>query len=268
MSIRANKVNGFFTFFFHHHDGHFPQTLNVSNKPGDAECFVFSIYEKGDRSEGRNEIQKAFHVRLLPMHPENGIGFELRNHMIATLSTHQNQRFGPVPAIGQDIEPTRDRQCKGSDDLLSQGDFGLKGAATPRPFWMIKLGPQGQKKIFEEQGREDPLMAKDIGHALGMILMPTTARNLLACLFNKAIIHDKKENIPGCDSQHLKELSQGDLRDLLHSPNTLAQESSETAERSTQERMSHRLYHGGGVDFLPQLAETENKGREDFKRRS
>ena len=141
MNIRADEANRFLSFFLHHNDGHLPHTLNVPNQLGDTEGFGFSLYEQGDLSEGRNEIQKACHVRFLPMNPENGIGFELRNHMIATLSTHQTQRFGPVPAIGQDIEPTRDRQCKGSDDLLSQGEFGLKGAATPRPFRMIELGP-------------------------------------------------------------------------------------------------------------------------------
>ena len=61
--------------------------------------------------------------------------------MIAMHSTDLSHRFGPVPAIGQDIELARDRQCKGSDDLLRQGDFGLKGATTSRPFWMIELGP-------------------------------------------------------------------------------------------------------------------------------
>jgi len=188
--------------------------------------------------------------------------------MIATFSTDQNQRFGPVPAISQDIELTGDRQCKGSEDLLSHGDFGLKGAATPRPFRMIELGPQGQKKIFEEQGREDPLMAKDIGHVLGMILMPPTAGNLLACLFNQAIIHDKKEDIPGGDPQGLEELMEGGLCNLFHRPNALAQESSEAGEGSSQERTSKGLDHGRSVDFFPQLDETDDKGREDFERRS
>src|SRR4030066_866752 len=105
--------------------------------------------------------------------------------MIAPLATGLSPRFGPVPAIGQDIELTRDRQCKGSNNLLSQGDFGLKWAAPPRPFRMIELAPQGQKKIFVEQGREDPLMAKDIGHVLGMILMPTTAGTLSTCFCGK-----------------------------------------------------------------------------------
>jgi len=188
--------------------------------------------------------------------------------MIATRSTDQNHRFGPVPAIGQDIELTRDRQRKGFDDLLSQGDFGLKGATPSSPFRMIELSPKGQKKIFEEQGRKHPLMSKDIGHVLGMILMPSTAGSLLACLFNKAIIHDKKEDIPDRDLQDLEELMQGDLRDLSHSPKVSSQESSEAGEGATQERTGKGLYHGGSMDFFAQLDETDDKGREDFKRRS
>jgi len=188
--------------------------------------------------------------------------------MIATLSTDQNQRFGPVPAIGQDIELTRDRQCKGFDDIFGQGDFGLKGTTSSRPFRMIELGPQGQKKIFEEQSRKHPLVAKDIGHVLGMILMPSTAGNLLPCLFNKAVIHDKKEDIPGRDLQRLEELTKSDLRNLSHSPNAFSQESSEAGEGAAQERTGKGLYHGRGVDFFAQLDETDNKGREDFKRRS
>ena len=232
MNIRADKINGFLSFFLHHNDGYFSHALNVSNKLGDTECFGFSIHEQGDLSKGRNQIQKTCHVRFFPMNPENRIGFELRNHMIATLPTDLNQRFGPVPAIGQDIELTRDRQCKGSDDLLSQGDFCLKWTATPRPFRMIELGPQRQKKIFAEQGREDPLMAKDIGHVLGMILMPTTAWNLLACLFSQRVIHDKKEDIPDSNPQRLKELIQSGPRNLLHRPTVFSQEPGKAGKRA------------------------------------
>jgi hypothetical protein len=111
-------------------------------------------------------------------------------------------------------------------------------------------------------------MAKDIGHVLGMILMPPTAGNLLTRLFNKGVIHDKKENIPDRDPQRLEELMQGSLRDFLHSPKAFSQESSEAGEGSAQERMGKGLHHGGSVDFFPQMDETDDKGREDFKRRS
>ncbi len=111
-------------------------------------------------------------------------------------------------------------------------------------------------------------MAKDIGHVLGMILMPTTAGNLLTCLFNKSVIHDKKEDIPGRDPQRLEELMQSGLRDLLHSPKVFSQESSKAGERSTQERTGEGLDHGGSVNFFPQLDETDNKGTEQFERGS
>ena len=135
-------------------------------------------------------------------------------------------------------------------------------------FDLPALGPQGQKKIFAEQGREDPLMAKDIGHVLGMILIPTTAWNLPACLFSKSVIHDKKENIPDSDPQRLEELMQSGLRDLLHSPTVFSQESGKAGKRSAQDRMSKGLHHGGSVDFFPQLDETDDKGREELKGRS
>ena len=111
-------------------------------------------------------------------------------------------------------------------------------------------------------------MAKDIGHVLGMILMPTTAGNLLTCLFNKGVIHDKKEDIPGRDPQRLEELMQSRLRNLFHRPKVFPQESSKAGERSAQERMDKGLHHGGRVDFLAPLDETDDQGREDFERRS
>jgi hypothetical protein len=188
--------------------------------------------------------------------------------MVATPSTDPSQRFGPVPAIGQDIELARDWQQKGSDNLLSQGDFGLKGAATPHSFRMIELGPQRQKKIFVEQGRQNPLMPEDIGHVLGMILMPATARNFLTRLFNKRVIDDKKQDIPDIDSQRLEELMQSGLCDLLRSPKVLSQESGETTERSAQERVGKGVHHGRSVDFFTQLDETNDEAREDFKSRS
>ena len=188
--------------------------------------------------------------------------------MIATRSTDLNQGFGPVPAIGQDIDLTRDGQYKGFDDLLSQGNFGVKGAAPPRSLRMIQFGPQGEKKLFAEQGREDPLMAKDVGHVLSMILMPTTTGKLLASLLSQRVIHDKKQDIPGGNPQRLKELIQGDLQSLLDSPNVFSKEARETAERMAQERASQGLHHGGCMGFFAQLDKTDDKARKDSERRS
>ena len=72
MNIRTDEASGFLPFFFHHHDGHFPHVLYVSNTPGDGECFGFTIHGKGDFSGG-NEIKKTCYLRFFPMNPENRI---------------------------------------------------------------------------------------------------------------------------------------------------------------------------------------------------
>jgi hypothetical protein len=112
-------------------------------------------------------------------------------------------------------------------------------------------------------------MAKDIGHVLSMILMPTTTGNLLASLFNKAVIHDKKEDISDSNPQRLKELTQSGLRSLLRLPTVFSQEPGKAGKRSVQDRMMRMgSHHGGGVNFFPQLDETNDKGRKELKRRS
>ena len=111
-------------------------------------------------------------------------------------------------------------------------------------------------------------MAKDVGHVLSMILMPTTTGNLLASLLSQRVIHDKKQDIPGGNPQRLKELIQGDLQSLLDSPNVFSKEARETAERMAQERASQGLHHGGCMSFFAQLDKTDDKARKDSERRS
>jgi len=188
--------------------------------------------------------------------------------MIATLSTDLSQRFGPVPAIGQDINLARNRQDKGSDDLLSQGNLCAKWTAPPRAFRMIQLSPQRQKKLLTEQGRQNPLMAKDIGHVLSMILMPTTTGNLLASLLGQRVIHDNKDNVSDRNPQCLKEFKQSGLGGLLCRPFVFSQESSKAAKRSTHRMPNKEADHRGCVNFLAQLDETDDKAREELKRRS
>ena len=76
-----------------------------------------------------------------------------------------------------------------------------------------------------KQGREDPLMAKDIGHVLSMVFMPATSRNMGPCLVNERIIDDKKENRLDGKSQDMEELLQRCLGHLLYSPTVLSQKS-------------------------------------------
>ena len=112
-------------------------------------------------------------------------------------------------------------------------------------------------------------MAKDIGHVLSMILMPSTSWDPLAGFLKEGIIHDKKQNIADGNLQPLKELMQSGLRDLLHSPTVLSQEPGKTGERcAVHDRVGKGSHHGGGVNFFPQLDETDDEAREKFKRRS
>jgi hypothetical protein len=112
-------------------------------------------------------------------------------------------------------------------------------------------------------------MAKDIGHVLSMILMPSTAGNLLAGLLGQRVIHDKKDNVSDCNPQRLKEFKQSSLGDLLCRPFVLSQESSKAAKGSTQDRMLNQgADHRGSVNFFAQLDETDDEAREELKRRS
>jgi hypothetical protein len=167
---------------------------------------------------------------FLSIHEENGCGFELRDHMVTILPTKQSQLFRPIPTIRQKVDFTRDRESKGLEHLFGHGDLGLERTASLCSFRMIEFGPEGQKKVLIEQGREDPLVAKDIG-LLSMIAMPGTSGDLFACLPNDRVIHDKKEHGMGFDMQGVKELFQGGLNHLFQGPDVLSEESGEAGQR-------------------------------------
>jgi hypothetical protein len=230
MEIRGNKIGGLLSLFFHDHDHNFAQTLDDANKSGDLEGFVFPIDEDRDLSIGRTDRGKGGDLRSFSIHDENGCGFELRDHMVTVLSTKLSQLFRPIPAIRQKVDFTRDRESKGLEHLLGDGDLCLERTASLRSFRMIEFGPEGQKKVLIEQGKEDPLVAKDIG-LLSMIPMPGTSWNLFATLRDDRVIHDKKEHGMGSDPQGMKELLQGGLGHFLHGPDVLSKESGETGQR-------------------------------------
>ncbi len=111
-------------------------------------------------------------------------------------------------------------------------------------------------------------MAEDIGHVLSMILIPTAPWNLFPCLLDKGIIDDEKQNRRGFDLQGVEELVQSRLHHLLRGPNALSQESGKTGKRSVQERQAEGLNHRGSMNFFAQLDKADEKGREEFERRS
>ncbi len=66
----------------------------------------------------------------------------------------------------------------------------------------------------------------------------------------------------------MEELVQDGLEHLFHSPPVLSEEPGKTTKRSVQEGKSKGLDHGGGMNFSPQLNESDDEGREDLERRS
>jgi hypothetical protein len=103
-------------------------------------------------------------------------------------------------------------------------------------------------------------MAKDIGHILGMIFMPSTPGDFLACLLDQGVINNKEEDRLGFDSQGIEELVQGGFHNFFHRPDVLPQEPGETGERSVKKGARKGLNHRRSVDFFAQLNEAHNEG--------
>jgi len=225
MEIGGDKITRLLSFFFYHHDGDFAEVLDESNKPSDLKSSVFSIEAKRDLSVGRTKGREGRHLGVFSIEKENGIGSQLRDHMIAPCSTELSQRLSPIPSVCQKIDVTGDREMKCLKHLFDQEDFSSKRAASFGPFGVIEVSPEGQKKIFIKERKEDPLVAKDVGFVCSLF-MPSAAGHLLACLLGNGVIHDKKEDRMGFDPQMMEELGQCDLCNLFHGPDILSQEPS------------------------------------------
>ena len=75
------------------------------------------------------------------------------------------------------------------------------------------------------------------------------------------------EDSPGFDPQGFEEWMPSRFGDFFHLPKVLFKNASEARERSMQALMGKGLYYEGCVEFLSQLNETNDKAREEFKRR-
>jgi len=225
MEISRDKITRLLSFFFYHHEGDFAEVLDEANKPSDLKSSVLSIEGKRDLSVGRAEAPEGRHLGWFPIEEENGIGSQLRDHMITPCSTDLSQGLSPIPAICQKIDFTGERETKGLKHLFDQEDFGLKRATSFGSFRVIEVGPEGQKEVLVKESKEDPLVAKDVGFVCSLF-MPGAARHLRTCLLSNGVIHDKKEDRMGFDPQMMEELGQSDLGDLFHGPDILSQESS------------------------------------------
>lgn len=226
MKIGADKIAGFLSFLFHYHDRNFAEVLDEANKPSDLKGPMPSIEGKEDLSVGESKGRESRYFSSLPIDEDNGIGSQLRDHMITPCSTDLSQRLSPIPAICQEIDFTGDREAKTLKHLFNQVNFGSKRAASFGSFRVIEVGPEGQKEVLIKERKEHPLVAEDMGFACP-VFMPGTSGHLSACLFGNGVIHDKKEDRMGVDSQMMEELGQSDLCDLFHGPDILSEESCE-----------------------------------------
>jgi hypothetical protein len=225
MEIGGDKITGLLSFLFHHHNGDFAEVLNEANKPSDLKCSVLSIEGERDFSVGGAKGREGRHLGWFPIEKENGIGSQLRDHMIPLCSTELSQRLSPIPPVCQKIDFTGDWETKRLKHLFDQEDFGSKRAASLGPFRVIEVSPERQKEVLIKESQEDPLVSKDVG-LVGSLFMPGAAGHLLACLLGNGVIDDKKEDRMGFDPQMMEELGQSDLCDLFHGPDILSQESS------------------------------------------
>jgi hypothetical protein len=205
MEIRADKITGFLSFLFHDHNRDLAEVLDEANKSSDLKSSVLSIEGKRDLSVGRAKGREGCHLGSFSIDKENGIRSQLRDHMVTPCSTELSQGFSPIPAICQKIDFTGDREARALKHLFDQEDFGSKRTASFGPFGMIEVGPEGQKKVSIKESEQNPLVAKDMGFGCP-VFMPGASGHLSAGLFGNGVIHDKKEDRMGFDSQMMEEL--------------------------------------------------------------
>src|SRR5512137_542296 len=128
MEIGGDKITGLLSFFSHDHDGDLAEFLDEANKSSDLKSSVLSVEGKRDLSVGRMKGREGRHLGSFPVDEDNGIGPQLRDHMVTPCSTELSQRLSPIPAICQKIDSTGNREAKSLEHLLDQADFSSKGA--------------------------------------------------------------------------------------------------------------------------------------------
>jgi hypothetical protein len=133
---------------------------------------------------------------------------------------------------------------------------------------MVKLGPKGEEEVFIEQSRKDPLMAKDIGHLVGMVFMPSASRHLLSRLLRQGIVNHEKEDGVGFDLKGFKKVFHGHPNQFFLVPDIIGQKPGKTGEGSLPGRSDKGLNGRGSMGFLTQLDKPNHVGTKKLKRRA
>jgi len=69
----------------------------------------------------------------------------------------------------------------------------VETSASFNSLGMVEPGSQGKDGLFIEEFRQNPLVAEDVGKVLGMILIPSTARDFLPFFFDDLFAQEKKD---------------------------------------------------------------------------
>ena len=227
MDTGGDQIVGLFTFFFHHDHGDFAQAFDGPDEFGNRDGFLLAVQWQTDLAIDPWAYLKVSDLGSFPVEDNDRVGRKLRDHVITPAPADPNQLLRPIPAIGDKVEFIRNGNRKISDHLLGNGYFGTKPTASLGSPRMIESGPKGQNKVLVKQGRKDPLVAKDIGHVVSMVLVPRAAGYPFSTLLGDRIIDNEKDHTPGLDSQGIEELPQGGLGQVLFGPGVFAEESGE-----------------------------------------
>jgi hypothetical protein len=258
IKISGDKIDRLLPFLSDYNHSNLAKTIDLSNKLSKPEFSGLSIERNGDFPI-RILVYKGSELGSFSLNPEDRVGFELRDHVIAQPPAEFNQLFCPIPAIHKDIEFTGDREIKVLYNLLSQGDFCMKGATSSLSLWVVELCSKGKEEVPIEEGRDEPLVTKEPSHILIMIPIPGASRNLFTCLSNEGIIDKEKEDRVSFDMQFMEELSQFDSDDFFLGPRVFSQESCEACDGSLDRGRTEGFDHRGGMGFFSLSDESHDK---------
>jgi len=258
IKISRDKIDRPLPFLSDYNHSNLAKPIDFSNKLSKPEVSGLSIERNGELPI-RILVYKGTEFCPFPFNPEDRVGFELRDHVIAQPPAEFNQLFCPIPAVHKDIEFTRYREIKVLYNLLSQGDFCMKGAASSFSLWVVELCSEGEEEVSIEEGRDDPLVTKEPGHIIIMIPIPEASRNLFTVLSNEGIIDKEKEDRISFDMQFMEELSQFDSDDFFLGPSVFSQKSCEACDGSLDRGRTEGFDHRGGMGFFSQSDESCDK---------
>ncbi len=230
VEMGRDQIDGFLTFLFYPYHGHLTYSLDLPDHLSHLKGSILPVQMEGDLPIKRL-TQETLEFSLFPLYPEDRIGFELRDHVIAFPSTEFNQFFAPIPTIHEEIEFTGSREFKALNHpfrqrrislrLICHIDFCMKGATSSGSLGMVELRPQGEEEVSVKEGRKHPLVAKDPDPLLSRISIPGASRDFLSTFLNQCIIDKKEKDRVGFDMKGLEEVLEFDSGDFFHRPDVL-----------------------------------------------